>query len=43
MHHTDKSIKEIGYDLGFNEPAQFSRLFKKVTGKSPSDFQVKIV
>lgn len=43
MHHTDKTIKEITYDLGFSEPAQFSRLFKKITGKSPSDFQVKIV
>ena len=28
------SIKELAYDLGFNDPEYFSRLFKKVTGST---------
>ncbi|VAX18427.1 Transcriptional regulator, AraC family [hydrothermal vent metagenome] len=35
------SIKEIGYKLGFSEPANFSAFFKKCTGKSPSTFKKK--
>lgn len=42
IHYTDKTIKEISYELGFSEPAQFSRLFKNITGKSPSEFQLSI-
>ncbi len=30
--------KEIGYQLGFSEPANFSAFFKKHTGSSPSQF-----
>lgn len=40
--YTDKPVKEIAYDLGFSEPSQFSRLFKKITDKSPSSFQLRI-
>ncbi len=36
---TDKSSKEIGFDLGFSDPVQFSRLFKNKTGLSPGDFK----
>jgi AraC-like DNA-binding protein len=32
------SIKELAYELGFNDPEYFSRLFKKVTGKTISVF-----
>ncbi|MDJ1482832.1 helix-turn-helix domain-containing protein [Cytophagaceae bacterium YF14B1] len=32
------SIKELAYDLGFNDPEYFSRLFKKVTGKTINIF-----
>jgi AraC family transcriptional regulator, transcriptional activator of pobA len=32
------SIKELAYDLGYNDPEYFSRLFKKQTGKSPGSF-----
>jgi AraC family transcriptional activator of pobA len=28
------SIKELAFELGFNDPEYFSRLFKKVTGKT---------
>jgi AraC family transcriptional regulator, transcriptional activator of pobA len=32
------SIKELAYDLGFNDPEYFSRLFKKETGKTIAAF-----
>jgi AraC family transcriptional regulator, transcriptional activator of pobA len=32
------SIKELAYELGFNDPEYFSRLFKKVTGKTITMF-----
>jgi AraC family transcriptional activator of pobA len=32
------SIKELAFELGFNDPEYFSRLFKKVTHKSISEF-----
>lgn len=32
------SIKELAYELGFNDPEYFSRLFKKVTGKTVTMF-----
>lgn len=39
LHYTEtSSIKELAYDLGFNDPEYFSRLFKKVTGKPISMF-----
>lgn len=37
--YTDRPNGEIAFDLGFEEPAHFSRFFKKMTGHSPSDFR----
>ena len=39
LHYTDKSAKEIAYELGFESPAHFSRFFKKYTGSSISEFR----
>ena len=39
LYYTDKSAKEIAFDLGFDDPAHFSRFFKKEVGQSPSDFK----
>lgn len=39
LYFTDLSNKEIGYELGFNEPANFSAFFKKHTQVSPSNFK----
>lgn len=33
---SDFTLKEIAYQLGFSEPANFSQFFKKCTGESPS-------
>lgn len=39
LHYTDKSAKEIAYELGFESPAHFSRFFKLNTGSSISAFK----
>ncbi|HYQ57790.1 MAG TPA: helix-turn-helix transcriptional regulator, partial [Draconibacterium sp.] len=33
----DQSISKIAYQVGFNDPKYFSRLFKKFYGMNPSD------
>lgn len=38
LHYSKLSVKELAYELGFNDPDYFSRLFKKTTGKSISEF-----
>jgi AraC-like DNA-binding protein len=42
LHYSKPSIKELAYELGFNDPDYFSRLFKKSTKKSVSDFLADI-
>ncbi|MBX7162743.1 MAG: helix-turn-helix domain-containing protein [Saprospiraceae bacterium] len=37
--HTNLSIKEIGQDLGFEDPAYFVRYFKKNTETTPVEFR----
>jgi AraC family transcriptional regulator, transcriptional activator of pobA len=37
--HSDSTLKEIAFDLGFSDRPYFSRFFKKQTGSSPEDFQ----
>jgi signal transduction histidine kinase/DNA-binding response OmpR family regulator len=39
LNQTDKTIGEICYEVGFNDQAYFSRVFKKQFGKSPSAFR----
>jgi AraC-like DNA-binding protein len=38
LRYSPLSVKELAYELGFNDPDYFSRLFKKSTGQSVSDF-----
>lgn len=37
----NKSVSEVAYDLGFEYPPYFSRLFKKKEGISPTEFRAK--
>lgn len=43
IRYTDKSIKEISYELGFEDIQTFSRFFKKTEKISPSDFKKSIL
>jgi len=38
LHYSNLSVKELAYELGFNDPDYFSRLFKKCIGKNVSEF-----
>ncbi|WP_418646260.1 helix-turn-helix domain-containing protein [Tenacibaculum insulae] len=37
--YSTETIKHIAFDLGFNDPAYFSRYFTKATGYSPKEFK----
>jgi len=37
--YSNDSVKHIGYDLGFNDSAYFTRFFTKATSKSPLQFK----
>jgi AraC family transcriptional regulator, transcriptional activator of pobA len=41
LGYTDKPIKEIAYELGFDDIQSFSRFFKKKEGVSPTEFKEK--
>jgi AraC family transcriptional activator of pobA len=40
LSYTDKSVKHITFELGFEDVSHFSNFFKKNAGVSPSDFKV---
>lgn len=37
--YTDKPLKQISNELGFEDPSQFSKLFKRIQGVSANDFK----
>ena len=39
IQHSACSIKEIGYDLGFEDPSYFVKFFKRMTGRMPNEFR----
>lgn len=36
LYYTPRSIAEIGYEVGFADPAYFSRFFQKMSGRAPA-------
>jgi AraC-like DNA-binding protein len=42
LMHSDKTLKEIAYILGFSEVSYFSRFFKRETGTTPAVYRVNI-
>ncbi|WP_200974807.1 helix-turn-helix domain-containing protein [Echinicola sp. 20G] len=41
LYLSSKTIKEISYEMGFNDPAFFGRFFKRHTGYTPLQFRNK--
>lgn len=41
LMNSDRSIQEVCYQAGFNNLSNFNRIFKRVTGKSPSHYLKK--
>ena len=41
LTYTNKSIREIGYILGFDEPTNFTKYFRKHSTKTPVEFREK--
>jgi AraC family transcriptional regulator, transcriptional activator of pobA len=39
LHHTDYSVSEIAFGLGFEYQSYFNRFFKKYAGVTPSDYR----
>jgi AraC family transcriptional regulator, transcriptional activator of pobA len=39
LMHTGKTVSEIGFELGYNEKAYFTNVFKKKTGQTPTEFR----
>jgi signal transduction histidine kinase/ligand-binding sensor domain-containing protein/AraC-like DNA-binding protein len=38
LHLPNKNISDVAYDVGFNDPKYFSRIFRKYFGTSPSEY-----
>lgn len=42
LFHTDNSLKEIAFDLGFSDASYFNRFFKRETDLTPAAYRSKI-
>src|SRR6266496_640435 len=43
LQHTDWTIAEIAYALGFEYPTYFNNYFKRMTGTAPSSLRIQLV
>jgi AraC-like DNA-binding protein len=41
--NSGKSVSEIGYELGYNEKSYFTRVFRKRTGVTPTEYREKLL
>lgn len=40
--HSDFSVSEIGYQMGFDDPSYFTRFFRRYAGETPAAFRSEI-
>lgn len=43
LSHTDNSIKSIGFELGFEEPTNFIKYFRKHSNSTPIEFREQFI
>lgn len=43
LFHTDLDVNQIAEELGYDDTSYFSRMFKKETGQTPSEFRENLV
>jgi len=41
IYGTQMSVSEIAYELGFQYPQHFSRMFKKIVGRTPLEYRTQ--
>jgi len=39
LNNSDLAIKQVAWELGFEDQLYFSRMFKKISGTSPSQYR----
>jgi len=39
LFHTESSMKEVSFQLGFEDASYFNRFFKRITGSTPLDYR----
>lgn len=42
LAYTARRVAEIGYDLGYEDPAHFAKAFRAATGHAPRDFRAQV-
>ncbi|NDV96620.1 AraC family transcriptional regulator [Dysgonomonas sp. 521] len=43
LAYSDKTVSEIGFELGFDDPSYFVKFFKRLTKRSPREFRTALI
>jgi len=41
IEHSDTALEDVGYQVGYEDPAFFRRLFRRTTGMTPASYRRK--